>query len=598
MHPMLLSAALALLAAPANAQRHPADILMVRSPDSSIGNWGALPAMLGLSARIESREDSTLPEGDLSRYKLVILSTNMDVYEDERRRLWEYANRGGILVTWFADDTRAHRSFWPYKLVLSDKDPPKATFADTDHPLLKGLRGKTFQGRLVGGDVVKSWNHRRWQVLAQTDHGAALLVARYGEGAIVDWQFHAPFSSRQDVLEVFAENLMTWAGVARVDPEELKQRSLREVLAAVARRQMRPLQSGEWTRGEWEHVQASKPAAGIAWSYPRGVTLYGMLRAGKVLGDEAFSDFVLRQNDIVAKQHAWLSWQRETFGKHTTPSLIPQLMRLGCLDDCGSMASQVVEGLLNHGAEATPEMLAMLRSIADYITNKQSRFPDGSLCRGRTLWIDDLYMSVPFLARWGVYTEDSSYLDDAARQIINFASRMQDDDGLWFHGWFNREGKPSPYKWGRGNGWSLLSQVELLSHLPDDHPERERLLGILRKHIAGLMRVQAESGMWRQVLDEPDLWEETSCTGMFAYSIARAVRRGWIEPENLPAARRAVEALKTRVSWDGSVLGTCAGTGISRSLDAYRNRPRPVNDGHGPGPVLLAGTELLVARRK
>ena len=54
---------------------------------------------------------------------------------------------------------------------------------------------------------------------------------------------------------------------------------------------------------------------------------------------------------------------------------------------------------------------------------------------------------------------------------------------------------------------------------------RNRSLDVLRRHIEGVKPLQASSGMWRQVMDHPELWEETSCTAMFAYSIARAVNR-------------------------------------------------------------------------
>ncbi len=572
------------------------EVLLARSPDSSTGNWGAFPTMLGMHAPFELREDGTLPEGDLNQYKLVVLSTNLNVFEPERRRLWEFVNQGGILVTWFPDDVRARSTFWPYRLELSDHDPPRVDFRDLDHPLLRGLRGKTFSGRLSGGDVIKSWDREHWQVLADTVQGPALLVASYGAGSILDMQFHGPLTGRRELAGPLAENLLDWAGVTKVGPRVLSDRSIRNVLATICRKQMRVLQPGEWTRGTQEETLASEPVRGLHWSYPRGVTLYGMLRVSQVTGNKQFSDYVLQHNDLVARQHAWLRWQEASFGRHGPTHGIAQLMRLGCLDDCGSMGSQVLEGLMQHGGEATPEMQAMLQRIATYIHTKQSRFPDGSLCRGRTLWIDDLYMSVPFLARWGTYAEAPEYWDDGATQIINFASRLQDEDGLWFHGWFDREQKPSGFKWGRGNGWAILSEVELLAQLPQAQPQREELMGILRRHIEGIRRHQAPSGMWRQVVNEPDLWEETSCTGMFAYAIARACNEGWIPGENMTAAEKAFEALKTRVMWDGSVLDTCAGTGIGRSLEHYIQRPRPVNDGHGPGPVLLAGAEILVAQ--
>ena len=37
----------------------------------------------------------------------------------------------------------------------------------------------------------------------------------------------------------------------------------------------------------------------------------------------------------------------------------------------------------------------------------------------------------------------------------------------------------------------------------------------------------------------------------------------------------------------------CTGTSVSDNLRDYYNRPAPLNDVHGLGTVLMAGTEML-----
>ena len=166
------------------------------------------------------------------------------------------------------------------------------------------------------------------------------------------------------------------------------------------------------------------------------------------------------------------------------------------------------------------------------------------------------------------------------------------------HGYWVSEQKHAPFKWGRGNGWVTVALVETISALDEKSPLRSQLIAILKKQIAGLKKVQAPDGMWRQVLDRPELWEETSCTAMFAYGIARAVNRGWIDASNLVVARRAFAGIAKHVTAEGRVNGTCQGTNIGTDLDFYVNRPRPDDDLHGRGPVLLAGAEILMAVNK
>jgi len=95
-------------------------------------------------------------------------------------------------------------------------------------------------------------------------------------------------------------------------------------------------------------------------------------------------------------------------------------------------------------------------------------------------------------------------------------------------------------------------------------------------------------------LDKPELWEETSCTAMFTYGIARAVNRGWIDPSNMAVARRAFAGIAKNVTDDGTVNGTCIGTNIGEDLDYYIKRQQPSDDLHGRGVVLLAGAGILM----
>src|SRR5512136_1577669 len=71
-------------------------------------------------------------------------------------------------------------------------------------------------------------------------------------------------------------------------------RPVRDVILALARRQMRELADGEYKKGTWEEFKAAKKPTGIDWVYPWGVTLYGMLRTSEVTGDKQLKDFVVR----------------------------------------------------------------------------------------------------------------------------------------------------------------------------------------------------------------------------------------------------------------------------------------------------------------
>jgi unsaturated rhamnogalacturonyl hydrolase len=385
-----------------------------------------------------------------------------------------------------------------------------------------------------------------------------------------------------------------------------------DVVNRVARHQLHPLKDGDYPAVSGSNALAVAATAtapeGIAWSYPWGVTLYGLLRSIEVTGDAAVGKFVVDHNLICARYYQWLDQVRQAAGDSDETKAflhkakIGGLLRLGNLDSCGSMGNEIIASVMRYPEQTIPAEKTVIKRIAKWVTQQQDRLPDGTFWRPKimdgTLWPDDLYMGGVFLVRYGLYTSDQKYIDDAASQIIHQAALEEDSDGLWFHGYFQAEKKHAPFKWGRGNGWVTVTLVETLSALPENDPQRTALIDILRQQIDGLKKVQASDGLWRQVLDKPELWEETSCTAMFAYGIARAVNRGWIDASYMEMARHAFAGIAQNVTAEGVVKGTCQGTNIGKDLDYYINRPRPDDDLHGRGVTLLAGTEILLAGKK
>lgn len=386
------------------------------------------------------------------------------------------------------------------------------------------------------------------------------------------------------------------------DSNSISNAQIRDVIARVAGHQIHALADGEYPQvTNLDAATAARPPEGIVWNYPWGLALYGMERVSEVTGDPAPHEFVVQHNLICARYYHWLAGLKNQFGDDAKTfargTALKQLMALGNLDSCGAMGNEMLVSMMRSPDKVSPDEKKVVERIAEWVSVKQDRLPDGTLWRprvmGGTVWPDDLYMGGVFLVRLGIYRHDTKYIDDAAEQIIHQAALEQDTDGLWFHGYFVEQKEHAPFKWGRGNGWAMVTMAETLSAMDKDDALRPQLLEILRRQVAGLKRVQAPDGMWRQVLDKPELWEETSCTAMFAYGIARAVHRDWIGPENMAIARKAFAAAARNVSADGAVSGTCQGTSIGRDLNYYIKRKHPADDPHGWGPMMLAGAELL-----
>ncbi|HWS00471.1 MAG TPA: glycoside hydrolase family 88 protein, partial [Prolixibacteraceae bacterium] len=268
----------------------------------------------------------------------------------------------------------------------------------------------------------------------------------------------------------------------------------------------------------------------------------------------------------------------------------------GALDDCGAICASMIKAQLI-GFEG--DLRPIIQAHINYITNNEFRFPDGTLARNRpqpnSIWLDDLFMSVPALAQMGKLTGEKKYYDDAVKQVLQFSDRMfNKENGLFMHGWILGMNEHPQFHWARANGWAVMTMVELLEVLPENHEGRARVTDILRMHIRGLANYQSPKGFWHQLIDRNDSYLETSATAIFAFSIARAINRGYIDPKVYgPMVCLAWNAVASKVNGQGQVEGTCVGTGMGFDPAFYCYRPVNVYAAHGYGPVLLAGAEMI-----
>jgi unsaturated rhamnogalacturonyl hydrolase len=329
------------------------------------------------------------------------------------------------------------------------------------------------------------------------------------------------------------------------------------------------------------------------WEYPNGVLTIGMMQLSKVLQDKKYAEYSLHNFEFIFNNLDYFQRLYTDSGRSEWSTFFS----MQNLDACGAMAA----GLSDVNALAGNKGYRQyLDRAANYISTRQLRLPDGTLSRpmphNMTLWADDLYMSVPFLARMGKMTGDTKYFEDAIRQVENFNRYLYDSStGLYFHCFYNTVNRNGVARWGRCNGWIAMAQAELIDALPASHPKRNELIALLLRQIIGFSRYQDLSGLWHQVLDRPDSYLETSATAMFTYAVAKAVNEGWIDRTYMSIARDGWEGLTAKINDEGQVEEVCIGTSIADNIRFYLTRPRKLNDTHALGAVLLAGSEMIKA---
>jgi rhamnogalacturonyl hydrolase YesR len=334
------------------------------------------------------------------------------------------------------------------------------------------------------------------------------------------------------------------------------------------------------------------------WTYSMGVVLAAMLHVSEVTGDRRFEEYTFKNFDFIFDHLDYFRRQARQFGPQRDG--YRRLLEMRELDDCGAIGAALVKA---YAKKQDPRYREGIDLAAGHIARSQMRLPDGTLARPRpqpaSLWVDDAYMSIPFLAQMGRLTGDRQYQDDAVRQVVQMSDRLFDRArGLYDHSWFANTDPDPKFYWGRGAGWALMAMAELLSVLPDSHPGRPAVLDQFRRAAQGVAAVQGGTGLWHQLLDKTDSYLETSASAMFTFAIARGVNRGWLAPTYAPIAQTGWRALETRVRPDGQIEGICVGTTAAYDAVYYYNRPTELGAMQGYGPVLMAGAEVMTMLRQ
>jgi rhamnogalacturonyl hydrolase YesR len=229
--------------------------------------------------------------------------------------------------------------------------------------------------------------------------------------------------------------------------------------------------------------------------------------------------------------------------------------------------------------------LAQGKAWADH--QWETPLPNGLSIETR-FWVDDMYMITILQVQTYRATRDKKYLDRAALEMSAYLDKLQQPNGLFFH-------TPDvPFFWGRGNGWVAAGLTELLMDLPENHPQRARILKGYQQMMEALLKYQGKDGMWRELIDHDESWPESSSSGMFDFAMVTGVKHGWLEARTYgPAARKGWIALAGYIDQNADLTSICEGTGAQNDYEYYMMRKRNTGDFHGQAPVLWTATALL-----
>lgn len=324
--------------------------------------------------------------------------------------------------------------------------------------------------------------------------------------------------------------------------------------------------------------------------YPEVVTWYGALTFAKASGQKPLSDALIARAETLFAETTHLMPPPDHVDRNVLGALAAEVSLQADHKRAMEVAKRYAdiqwtptEEIVNKGDEGgKPQAGLSWRFDEEAKRNMQQ-----GLSWQTRYWIDDMYMITMAQGQMFRASGDRKYIDRAAKEMVAYLDKLQESNGLFYHA------PDVPFFWGRGNGWMAAGMAELLRSLPQDNPDRPRILEGYRKMMHTLKETQSESGMWRQLVDDPKSWPESSCTGMFTFALITGVKEGWLDAAAYgPVARKGWIALTGNVHGNGDVCQVCVGTDKKNSRDYYLQRPRALGDYHGQAAVLWCATAL------
>jgi len=368
---------------------------------------------------------------------------------------------------------------------------------------------------------------------------------------------------------------------------------------------VKPQKATDWSTAMVESTMKRFPTAGDlgSWGYAKSLYLYGQYLVYKRTGDPKLLQYI----------KAWVDSHVDENGVVTNTNAEGQPTEIK-FDNLDSMLPGNLLLLMYQETKDNKYKLAADRIRLRF--NTYPRTKDGgfwhatSKSREWQLWGDGVFMSMPFLLRYGVMFGDSQYaFDEATKQLKIYASHLNDPKtGLMFHAydesaqtaWADPVTKHSAFFWCRAMGWFGMTLIETLELLPKNHPNRPALISQVQQLVKAWSNFQdKKTGLWYQIVNmgtNSENWLETSSSSMYTYVTAMAVDRGYVNKSYLKTSTAGRSGVLTKISLgpDGmtNITDICEGTNVA-DLAYYFARKRNANDFHGLGAFLIMNEKFM-----
>lgn len=261
------------------------------------------------------------------------------------------------------------------------------------------------------------------------------------------------------------------------------------------------------------------------------------------------------------------------------------------------------------------------------------------------IWLDGMYMYVPFLARYAEQMNQVELFSRITEQYKYIRNHMFDEEKkLYYHGhdttrevfWADSKTGNSQSFWLRSMGWFIVSLVDVLEYYPNGE-NKDYLTSLLKEALQGILLYQdSKTKLFYQVIDQGPNgfmvpkkylqglknqeyqkngtyldtmifnYLESSGSSMIAYALLKASRLNYIDSSYQEVGKDIFEGVYDYSYQNGKLNHICITAGLGPetnpirdgSIAYYLAEPVGADDAKGVGPFLMAYIEYAKLNHK
>ncbi len=335
-----------------------------------------------------------------------------------------------------------------------------------------------------------------------------------------------------------------------------------------------------------EGLSVGSPCA--KWIYTSSMLCDGFYILGKELNDEKYSQFVLKNHQFLFDNMEFI--KQSNANRKTRISDLSRFGSFGGIWSTGPQGGNVLNSYLINKDPAYLDYVHQAAAHLEEIRTAEKTDPETKMSdKG----IDGIYAYIATMARLGKLTGEQHYFDFSIELVRETELFYEPASKLYAQRYYPDLQVTNNIFWLRGMGWTAVALVELLSYLPENHPDYNEVLSIYQKLMIGIAQYQTSSGLWRHLVNQPDSFEETSGSIFIVYAFAKGINQGWLPERYRDVAMTGWRGMMNKQTEDGSIEGNTGSVRTSTSPAYYFNNSTKKTDAYVSGPLFMAGTEML-----